>query len=279
MIYDVQSFLKYLNIQTTRSGDVQVICYDEHENVRLASKPVEIDFYFLSVKKNVDMEVFEDKVSDYFLYSESPGNILQWDMSKPPSGFCILVEAKLLNKTATYNFLSYNNHEALFLTCEEKEILIDLFAKAYVEFSKENYPKEVLLSYASLILSYADIYYKRQFESRSKLYNKVVADFYQHLKSYFTENTTVRELPSVTYFAQKANLSINYFGDLIKHFTGSSPIDHIHQHLTHIAKEKLLKTNLSVSEIAYSLGFEYPNYFAKFFRQKTGISPSAFRNK
>ncbi len=177
------------------------------------------------------------------------------------------------------SFADYDRHEALFLTPEEKDTLYDLFSKSYKEYKKDNFSKEVLISYTSLILSYTQIYYERQFEARSKIYNKVVADFYQQLDTCLNNPNGISELPSVTYFAEKANLSTNYFGDLIKHFTGTSPIDHIHEGIIQITKNKLRQTKLSVSEIAYSLGFDYPTYFTRFFRQKTGISPKVFRNQ
>jgi len=109
------------------------------------------------------------------------------------------------------------------------------------------------------------------------MYNTVIDNFYTALKNYFSKTESVSGIPSVAYFAEKANLSPNYFGDLIKHFTGESPIEHIHNYILKQAKDKLKNTTLSVSEISYSLGFDYPNYFARFFRKKTGMSPKTFR--
>lgn len=156
---------------------------------------------------------------------------------------------------------------------------MDLFEKAYQEYEKENYAQGIIVSYASLILSYVESFYKRQFESRKTAYNKVVDDFYLRLNAYFNENQDTITLPSVTYFAEKANLSANYFGDVIKHFTGISPQDHIRDNIIQTAKNKLSQTSLSVSEIAYSLGFDYPTYFTRFFRKETGFTPSVYRNQ
>ncbi len=259
---------------------IQVIYYDEHPDILLKSLPAEIDFYLLALKDKIEVQSPVESMSDSYLYLDKPGNKIEWDLKNPFSGYAIFVNEKLLNKAVKdISFANYDRHEALFLTPEEKDTLYDLFSKSYKEYQKGNFSKEVLISYTSLIISYTQIYYERQFEARSKIYNKVVADFYQQLDAYLNNENGISELPSVMYFAEKANLSANYFGDLIKHFTGTSPIDHIHEGIIQLAKNKLRQTKLSVSEIAYSLGFDYPTYFTRFFRQKTGISPKVFRNQ
>lgn len=282
--YNIPDFLKYLDIGGSKNDVLHITQFDEHNNMLMRSKPVRIGFYLLAIKRVVDNNIksrpSDDGMSDYYLYADCPNNFLEWDLVPPVSGYGMFIDGKLFGKhVRNYNFMSYDSHEALFLTKEEKNILFDLFTKAYSEFNKEDFSKEVLVSYASLILSYTQTFYKRQFESRSKMYNKVVADFYEHLDDYFNEMKETRELPSVTYFAEKANLSTNYFGDLIKHFTSNSPSDHIHQYIIQIAKTKLRQTDLSVSEIAYTLGFDYPTYFTRFFRKETGITPTEFRNQ
>lgn len=279
-IYNIRSFFKHLNIQGTTSDLIQVVYYDEHPNILLKSDPVEIDFYLLALKDKIEVQSPIDSMSDSYLYLDKPGNKIEWDLKNSISGYTIFINEKLLSKTVKdVSFANYDRHEALFLTPEEKDTLYDLFSKSYKEFQKENFFKEVLISYTTLILSYVQIYYERQFEARSRIYNKVVADFYEQLDTVLNNPKGIPELPSVTYFAGKANLSTNYFGDMIKHFTGTSPIDHIHERIIQIAKSKLRQTKLSVSEIAYSLGFDYPTYFTRFFRQKTGISPKLFRNQ
>jgi len=279
-IYNIPSFLKYINVKGNNSDIIQVIHYDEHPDILLKSLPAQIDFYLLALKDKIEVQSPIESMSDSYLYLDKPGNTIEWDLQHPFCGYAIFINEKLLSKAVKdVSFANYDRHEALFLTPEEKDTLYDLFSKAYIEYKKENYAKEVLVSYTSLIISYTQIYYERQFQSRSKIYNKVVADFYQQLDACLNDTDRIPELPSVTYFAEKANLSTNYFGDLIKHFTGTSPIDHIHEAIIQVAKNRLRQTKLSVSEIAYGLGFDYPTYFTRFFRQKTGISPKAFRNQ
>lgn len=283
-IFNIPAFLKYLNIEGLKNDDLHISDFENHKDVLLKSGPIVIDFYSLAIKPPIDKRIVNphptNEPSSSYMYLDCPHNTLEWEISPPVSGFSILVSAKYIHKQAKdYNFVHYNNHEALFLTHEEESILWDLFRKAYSEFQKENYSKEVIISYIALILSYTQIFYNRQFDSRSKIYNKVITDFYGNLEHYFEGNSPVSGLPSVAYFAQKANLSPNYFGDLIKHFTGEPPIDHIHNHIIKLAKHKLQQTSLSVSEISYSLGFDYPTYFTRFFRNKTGIAPKIFRNQ
>lgn len=279
-IYNIPSLLKYINVKGNTSDLIQVVYYDEHPDILLKSLPIEIDFYLLALKDKIEVQSPIDCMSDSYLYLDKPGNTIEWDLKNSFSGYAIFINKKLLDKTVKdISFANYDRHEALFLTSEEKDTLYDLFSKSYKEYQKANFSKEVLLSYTSLILSYTHIYYERQFDARSKVYNKVVAKFYKQLDTYLNNPEGLSELPSVNYFAEKANLSTNYFGDLIKHFTGIPPIDHIHQGIIQLAKNKLRETSLSVSEIGYSLGFGYPTYFARFFRQKTGISPKYFRNQ
>jgi AraC-like DNA-binding protein len=192
-----------------------------------------------------------------------------------------LVDAGLFRKIAKeYSFAYYGNHEALFITKEEERVISDLFRKALQEFeSSENFSKDIIISYASLILSYIQKFYSRQFDTREELYNATVANFYKNLEAYYNDEQNAQKMPSVSYFSEMANLSSNYFGDLIKHYTGRSPQEHIHSLVIQIAKNKLRTTSLSVSEIAFSLGFEYPSYFATFFKKETGISPTVFRNQ
>lgn len=281
-IYSLQEFAKYLNIPPSKDEDMLIISYEDYRDIRLQSDAVTIDFYLLAIKPPLEkvrekLAFIEDQ-HKYFMYVDCPQNNLSWDINPPDSGYNILISAKYVNKLAKhYNFVHYNNHEALYLTKEEEVLIWDLFQKAYNEYQKEKYAKDIILSYVGLILSYTQVFYDRQFDSRSTIYNQVIDQFYLALKEYFMGTEEVKGLPSVAYFAQQANLSANYFGDLIKHFTGESPIEHIHNHVLSLAKDKLVNTTLSVSEISYGLGFDYPNYFARFFKKKIGVPPKEFR--
>ncbi len=278
--FNIPSFLKYMNIDASDNNQIQVIHYDEHPNLLLESEPVQLDFYLMALKDNIDVAPPIEEMSSAYIFLDKPGNILEWKLDKAFSGYAIFINSKLLDKFAKdYSFSGYTRHEALYLTERENKILFDLFIKAFDEFKNENASNDVLISYATLILSYTKNYYERQFQDRSKVYNKVVADFYKQLDQYYNDDNHKEVLPTVAHFADKANLSTNYFGDVIKHYTGQSPLELVHENIIQVAKKMLLNTKDSVNEIAYSLGFEYPNYFSRFFTKKTGLSPKVFRNQ
>lgn len=283
--YNIKEFIAYANLKGYKNSHIHLADYSEHQDIRRTSGPVQIDFYFLAIKLNFDKDKFFGQTAfdqaDSFAYLDQPNDMIQWNIESPISGYHILIEERLFKKIAReYSFTHYRNHEALFITKEEEKIITDLFRKAYTEYRRsENFSRDIIVSYAALILSYIQNFYSRQFESRKNLYNKTVADFYKNLEDYYESRQDEIQMPSVSHFADLANLSSNYFGDVIKHFTGHSPQEHIHQHVIQMAKHKLRNTQLTISEIAYSLGFEYPSYFTTFFKNETGISPSVFRNQ
>lgn len=282
--YNIPDFAKYLNIESLKDEDLLMIFYNDKSKVPLKSDPIKIDFYLLAIKldfdKNLNYGQTDFDNAESLLYFDAPNNNIEWDLEKPMTGYNIIISSNFFDKYAKqYSFMHYNNHEALFVKEEEKKILLDLFEKAYTEYNKAQFSKEIITSYANLILSYIEKYYKRQFDTRSLLYNKVVDDFRKNLDNYFNDNTEIKKLPTVSFFAKKSNLSSNYFGDLIKHFTGESAQNYIQQYILQIAKSKLKQSTLSVSEIAYSLGFDYPTYFTRFFKKEVGVTPTVFRNQ
>ena len=282
-IFNIQEFVDYARFSPIKNENLHIVNFANEKDILRKSQKINIDFYLLAIKpplekKQIIEQKFEDQANS-FLYVDCPQNTMAWDVNQPNFGYVIMVDAKLIQRTAKdYNFVHYNNHEALYLTKDEEILLWDIFKKAYDEFRKPYYSKDVIVSYITLILSYIQIYYDRQFDTRSAVYHQVVENFYDNLSDYYGKKDEVSGMPSVAYFAQKANLSPNYFGDLIKHFTGESPIEHIQEFVLKLAKDKLKNTSLSISEISYSLGFDYPNYFARFFRKKTGMSPKIFKN-
>ena len=144
----------------------------------------------------------------------------------------------------------------------------------YYESEKRHFG--VLLSYVNVVISLVETFYKRQFSTDPKQYNRVVTDFQQSLIDYY--NQPVKQLPNVQYFADKLGLTANYLGDIIKHFTQKSALENIHEFVIKKAKELLKQnTEMNTTEIAYELGFEYPNYFSKFFKKQVGMSPKEYR--
>ena len=165
--------------------------------------------------------------------------------------------------------------EALFLTEAEQHHIGTLFQQINEEYQKDNYELDLLIAYCNLIFTYIGKCYKRQFNTRQPLYNKIVVEFKKLLNTYYKSN--INELPNVNFFAEKLNLSPNYLSDLLKNITGKNAQAHIQESLVERAKELLSTTNLSIKEIAYNLGFEYPQSFSTMFKKNTQQTPLQFR--
>jgi AraC-like DNA-binding protein len=142
----------------------------------------------------------------------------------------------------------------------------------------DDFSQEVMISQIELLLSYANRFYKRQFLTRKAASTDILQRLEETLDAYFNNELTLsRGIPTVAYLAEKLNLSPNYLSDMLRSLTGQSAQQHIHDHLIEKAKEKLSTTNLSVSEVAYALGFEHSQSFSKLFKTRTNLSPLEFR--
>ena len=178
-----------------------------------------------------------------------------------------------------YNFFSYAVNEALHLSAEEEDDLITILNKIDKEcLHIDKYTQEIILSQIELLLNYSNRFYERQFITRKNHNHQLLAKFERLVDEYFDSNTTTQTgLLTVQRMAELMNLSPNYLSDLLRMHTGQNTQQHIHQRLIEKAKEKLSTTNLSVSEIAYTLGFEHAQSFSTLFKKKTSLSPLEFR--
>jgi AraC-like DNA-binding protein len=185
------------------------------------------------------------------------------------------------HKIKDYSFFSYEISEALHLSDKEKQLLYDCISKIQGELAQniDPYSQVLMVSNIELLLTYCSRYYGRQFITRKSANLDVVTKVQYLLKRYFENEKTRNEgMPSVKYLANSVNLSPSYLSDLLKKETGLHAQDHIHYFVIEQAKNILIQTNQTVSEIAYSLGFEYPQYFSRLFKQKTGKTPLEFRS-
>jgi AraC-like DNA-binding protein len=208
---------------------------------------------------------------------EKRPDMMGWGLFFHPD---LLRGTSLGNKIHEYTFFNYETSEALHLSDKEKNILFDCIQKIEIELQEniDHHSQNLIVSNIELLLNYCMRYYGRQFLTRKVSSNDTITKVEQLIKSYFTSND-IKEtgLPSVKYLADGVNLSPSYLSDLLKKETGMTTQDHIHYHLIETAKNILNNTDHSVSEIAYSLGFEYPQYFSKLFKQKTGQTPLEYR--
>jgi AraC-like DNA-binding protein len=180
-----------------------------------------------------------------------------------------------------YSFFNYDVVEALHLSEDEEKTLNDTIVNIQNEYEQriDNHSQRVIVSNLGLLLNYSLRFYERQFNTRTNQSKDVVSQFEKGLKNYFKSNDLMETgLPSIQYFADLAHLSKHYFSDLIKKETGRKPTDHMNDFVIEKAKNLLLGTEQSISEIAYELGFNYPHYFTRLFKSKTGKTPVEFRN-
>lgn len=190
-------------------------------------------------------------------------------------------KSNLGNKINDYTFFSYEANEALHLSDDEKETITDIVTKIEEEFSQniDVYSHDVIISNIELLMNYCNRFYGRQFITRGSQNKDVVTKFERLLIDYFKSDILQNKgIPSVKYISEQLNFSSNYLSDLLKKETGKNIQEHIHYQLIEQAKNKLLSSTETVSEIAYQLGFEYPQYFSKIFKKKTGMSPAQYRN-
>ncbi|TFF36304.1 helix-turn-helix domain-containing protein [Mucilaginibacter psychrotolerans] len=187
-----------------------------------------------------------------------------------------LLQHSLANSIGSYGFFSYAVNEALHLSAEEEDDLIAILNKIDKECSHiDKHTQEIILTQIELLLNYSDRFYERQFITRRNNNSALLGKFEQLVDEYF--NSDVHGLLTVQYIADKMNLSPNYLSDLLRVHTGQSTQQHIHEKLIGKAKERLSTTSLSVSEIAYALGFEHAQSFSTLFKKKTNQSPLEFR--
>lgn len=180
-----------------------------------------------------------------------------------------------------YSFFSYEAHEALHLSDDEKSVLYDCVQKIRQEYEQriDNHSQRVIITTLELLLNYCLRFYERQFNTRTSQNKDILTRFEKLLKGYFSsDQLTLKGLPSIQYFAEQVHLSPNYLSDLLKKESGRSAKDHINDYVVEKAKYMLLNSEDTISGIAYSLGFNYPHYFSRLFKAKTGITPLDYRS-
>ena len=191
-----------------------------------------------------------------------------------------LLNYPLAKNIRQYGFFSYSANEALHLSDKEKATIISIFKIIEEELNSriDEFSQDVIISQIELLLNYANRFYKRQFITRKAVSNDLLQKLEEILDEYFaSERSLSGGIPTVQYLSENLNITPSYLSDMLRSLTGQNAQQHIHNKLIEKAKEKLSVTRLSVSEIAYELGFEHPQSFSKFFKTKTSLSPLEFR--
>lgn len=203
-----------------------------------------------------------------------------------PKGYALIFHPDLIHGTSLgkhvygYTFFGYQSNEALHISERERQIVLDCFSKIEFELKQsiDKHSKTLIVNNIELFLNYCMRFYDRQFIMRDNVHKDILQKFEGTLNDYFqSDKPQTIGLPSVVYCAEQMHLSANYFGDLIKKETGKSAQEYIQLKLMDIAKEKIFDTSKSISEIAYELGFKYPQHFTRLFKQRVGYTPNEYR--
>jgi AraC family transcriptional regulator, transcriptional activator of pobA len=203
-----------------------------------------------------------------------------------PKGYALIFHPDLIHGTVLgkhiqdYTFFSYQSKEALHVSEHERKMVTDSFSKIKHELERaiDKYSKRLIVSNIALFLDYCVRFYDRQFITRDKVHNGILESFETFINDYYlSDQPQTIGLPSVAYCAEKLNLSPGYFGDLIKKETGKTAHEYLQFKVIDVAKERIFDLTKSLNQIAFDLGFKYPQHFTRLFKQRVGVSPSEYR--
>lgn len=252
------------------------------------------DFYSISLKRKVNgifkygqQEYDFDEGVMFFIAPQQVFSIVGNPEDSPErSGWMLLIHpdfvwnTHLAAKMKEYDFFDYSVNEALFLSKKEEATMLGIIENIRQEYhgNIDSFSQQIIVSQVETLLNYGQRFYHRQFLTRKKSNHQVLDQLEQILADYFdSDDLITKGLPTVQQIADELHLSPNYLSSLLKVLTGQTTQQHIHNKLIEKAKEKLSTTDLSITEIAYELGFEHSQSFSKLFKSKTNLSPSGFR--
>ncbi len=255
-------------------------------------KSLMLDFYSIALKRNANAKMrYGQQEYDFkegVLIFLSPGQVfsIEGNSEMKHTGWSLLIHPDFLwntplaQKIKHYDYFGYAVNEALHLSDKEENMLIDIIKNIQNEYQSniDKFSQDVIIAQIELFLTYAERFYNRQFITRKISSHQILGRLEKLLEDYFTNDSLQQKgLPSVQFIAENLNVSPNYLSGLLKTHTGQSTQQHIHNKLIEKAKEKLSTTTLSISEIAFELGFEHQQSFSKLFKTKTNFSPLEFR--
>ncbi|HEX5555494.1 MAG TPA: helix-turn-helix domain-containing protein [Chitinophagaceae bacterium] len=256
--------------------------------------PITLDFYSVAIKRGVGKLFYGHQQYDFdegVMYFLAPNQVLRSNpgasASSDRSGWILYFHPDFLWNTnlakiiRQYDFFDYSVHEALFLSQKEEDVINGIVQNIKQEYHSniDKFSQTIIISQIETLLNYSKRFYERQFITRKVINHQILDRLENLLDDYFGKgNAGLRGLPGVQFIADTLNVSPGYLSGLLKNLTGKSTQEHIHEKLIEKAKEKLSTTDLSVSEIAYELGFEHAQSFHKLFKSKTHQSPQEFRS-
>lgn len=267
---------------------------DQSKSVPITANRYLSEIYVIFLK-DLRCEDFQYGRNKYDYEEESllfiaPGQVFGFDLAAEilvqPSGWALVFHPDLIKGTSLgqkmkdYRFFGYDANEALHISARERQIVLECFQKIKEELERgiDKHSKMLIVSNIELFLNYCIRFYDRQFITRENLNKDILTRFEHLLEAYFESDLPQSlGLPTVTYCAEKLNLSANYFGDLVKKETGTSALEYIQASIINLAKQKIFDQSKSISEIAYAMGYRYPQHFTRLFKQRVGMSPMEYR--
>jgi len=294
-IKSINEYHQILGISKPEHPSISIINLEEFKPPSINTTiSVVYDFYIISLKRNLNGKVkysYGQQQYDFdegIMFFMSPGQVFSFEADEDfrTSGWMLLVHPDFLWNTPLaksikqYEYFSYSINEALHLSQKEETITNGIIKNIEQEYQAniDKFSETIIITQIETLLTYADRFYNRQFITRKKINHQILNRLEDVLNEYFSSEAMLNKgLPTVQYVAETLNVSPNYLSALLKVLTGKSTQEHIQDKVIDKAKEKLSTTDLSVSEIAYELGFEYPQTFGNLFKKKTNFSPLEFR--
>jgi AraC-like DNA-binding protein len=292
-IKTISEIHRFLNVEKPLHPLVSVCKHLPDMNLSITNTKVFFDFYIISFKSDIKGSIeYGRNTYDFeegtMLFS-APGQV--FNITDDPiidlKGWTIFVHPELLLKSELhkaiqhYSFFSYDVNEALHISEKEKVILTEFVNNIKNEIAQnlDRHSQDLIIHNLQSILKYSQRFYDRQFLTRSSKNKDFVIQFEHYLNDYFNaDNIVDKGLPTMVQCGNALNMSGHYLSDLLKLETGKTIKEHIHLKIIEKAKYQLLNSSISVKSLAYDLGFEYPQYFSRFFKTKTGLSPSEYRS-
>jgi AraC-like DNA-binding protein len=291
----ISEFHKFRELPKPEHPLISVINLDTVKSVQnIGEGSLVFDFYCIALKRHFNAKIrygqqeydFDEGIMSFM----APGQVFRIELEKDATlkqtGWMLLIHPDFLWNTSLaktikqYEYFDYSVNEALFLSEKEETTIVGIMQNIQQEYHSniDKFSQNIIVAQIELLLNYAERFYHRQFITRKITSHQMLARLEELLTEWFNSDDIVKKgLPSVAHIASELNVSPNYLSSLLKVLTGLNTQQHIHNKLIEIAKEKLSTTTLSVSEIAYELGFEHPQSFSKFFKTKTRLSPLEFR--
>jgi AraC family transcriptional regulator, transcriptional activator of pobA len=292
----ISEFLKWSELPPPEHPLITVLDYAKVAEAKRSNPDFAIvpDYYTISVKRGLSGKMrYGQQEYDFdegIMYFMAPGQVLQVSRSaqpdEKPTGWIMLIHPDFFWNTSLaktirqYEFFDYSVNEALFLSDKEETTINSIIQNIKQEYhgNIDKFSQNIIVSHIETLLNYAERFYQRQFITRKITNHRILERMEKILNDYFAnEDLHANGLPTVQRLAEGLNVSPKYLSSLLKVLTGQTAQQHIHEKLIESAKEKLSTTDLSVSEIAYTLGFEHPQSFSKFFKLKTKLSPLQFK--